>query len=709
MVSTCALRSASGSIALVDEVAGVGEEQRRRERRGRADVDRDDADLSGGDLPEEILERREVEDVAQALAVGLEQDRERAVARRDGEQVGGALALGPERRALAGELARQEQRPARVLAEARGEEGGVAEGADEQILHLVGLRQELLRVGGRLRLRQPQDDAVVGPHGVDAEAELEAAPLGDAGRERRVDAAAERRERQTRWSPTSSTNRSITRVRSLGTSPVAAAWSRTYRTRFEAALVEAVLVRERALGLAVGQRGEAPRRRRWRRPARRCARPGRRARTASCPARPGAGTTSTRSWVISLDAPRRGAEQEDLAARAPRRPSPRRARRRAGRRARRRRCPGRRRRGRGRGWCRALTMASASRPSARTAPLTRSQMMRGRELGELVGGVAPGEHVEHALERSRGQLGEGRRPGARARRARRRASVVHRRRWRRSAGRGRRAGSAGRASPRPRPSRMRARGRGAREQVAAVLREDDAARRAAPPGARRGRCAGARRRPRAAPRSGSPGRPRRCRGPAPATRWRRCTAGRPRLSRSSICGRCSRAIDPWWASAISAPAVSLSAAARRSARRRLFTKIIVERWARTSSTRRGWIARPDRALRRLGGAPRALACAGGLAELGSCPRRAPRCGAPGLAGARVDDGHRPRRQRASPAPSELAAAEQARDLLERPLRGRQADALQRPRRAERSASSRSSDSEEVRPALGRRRARGSRR
>jgi hypothetical protein len=65
-------------------------------------------------------------------------------------------------------------------------------------------------------------------------------------------------------------------------------------------------------------------------------------------------------------------------------------------------------------------------------------------------------------------------------------------------------------------------------------------------------------------------------------------AGRvPRLRRSSISWRFSRATEPWCASAICSPAVSLSDPASRSARRRLFVKIIVERCARTSSTSRG--------------------------------------------------------------------------------------------------------------------------
>ena len=63
----------------------------------------------------------------------------------------------------------------------------------------------------------------------------------------------------------------------------------------------------------------------------------------------------------------------------------------------------------------------------------------------------------------------------------------------------------------------------------------------------------------------------------------------PRLSSSSICARMSFATEPWCALAISSSATSLSACASRSARRRELQKIIVERWARMSSTSRGWI------------------------------------------------------------------------------------------------------------------------
>ena len=64
------------------------------------------------------------------------------------------------------------------------------------------------------------------------------------------------------------------------------------------------------------------------------------------------------------------------------------------------------------------------------------------------------------------------------------------------------------------------------------------------------------------------------------------TAGRrPALRSSSMRRRRSRLTDPWWARAISSPAVSFSRAHRRSARRRELAKTMVERTLRIISTR----------------------------------------------------------------------------------------------------------------------------
>ncbi len=65
---------------------------------------------------------------------------------------------------------------------------------------------------------------------------------------------------------------------------------------------------------------------------------------------------------------------------------------------------------------------------------------------------------------------------------------------------------------------------------------------------------------------------------------------RPSFSASSMSTRCGRASDPWWARTRGSPASSFSAAARRSATRRLLTKISVEVCDCTSASSRGWIA-----------------------------------------------------------------------------------------------------------------------
>ena len=148
----------------------------------------------------------------------------------------------------------------------------------------------------------------------------------------------------------------------------------------------------------------------------------------------------------------------------------------------------------------------------------------------------------------------------------------------------------------------------------------------------------------------------------------------PALSASSIRCRSSRAIEPWWARAISSPARSLSAVASRSARRRAFTNRIVERCARTSSSRRGCIA--GQMLRVSAATPDA---AGSPASAAASTR--PRhvldrhldAQVEGLRSTGVDDRHRPRR----PLADAVAPAQEAGDLLERPLRRREPDPLQR--------------------------------
>src|SRR5205823_4910770 len=73
-------------VVFVHVVRDVVEEERGRIGRGRGRLHVDEIELPGPEPLEEPLQGRQVEDVLQALAVGLEDDRERAVAARDLEQ-----------------------------------------------------------------------------------------------------------------------------------------------------------------------------------------------------------------------------------------------------------------------------------------------------------------------------------------------------------------------------------------------------------------------------------------------------------------------------------------------------------------------------------------------------------------------------------------------------------------------------------------------
>ena len=118
---------------------------------------------AGTDVGEHLAQRGKVEDVAQALTRRFEQDREGRVAGRDLEEPGRALALLPERRALAGPAAGEQQRARRVLAEMRREQRRGRHAGDHELVELVGVDEQDLERDLLERFRKPADDAVVGP------------------------------------------------------------------------------------------------------------------------------------------------------------------------------------------------------------------------------------------------------------------------------------------------------------------------------------------------------------------------------------------------------------------------------------------------------------------------------------------------------------------------------------------------------------------
>jgi hypothetical protein len=203
-------------VALVHVRGDVVEEQARGEgRRGRR-LDLDHVDLAAVQPAQQLGQPRQVEHVAQALAVGLEDDRELRVAPRDLEQRLRLQPLLPQRRALARVGARDEQRARGVLAEARAEQRAGAELGRRRRPRARRVDEDEVGARRLVGVGEVDDDPVVGPDRVGLEAVL----LADAAREREapggVDAPAVGLRTHSRQSPISSRKRSMTIVRSLG-------------------------------------------------------------------------------------------------------------------------------------------------------------------------------------------------------------------------------------------------------------------------------------------------------------------------------------------------------------------------------------------------------------------------------------------------------------------------------------------------------------
>jgi len=183
-----------GRVAVVEKTGDIGEEERRGERRRLLGIDGGDANLAASHVGQRADESRHVEEVAQALPIGFEQDRERSVPRRHGEEVRRPLALLPQRRAHAGTALRQQQRSRRVLAELCGEERRRAELPHHERLDFVRIGQQEPRFRRHVDIGKADHEAVVSPQGFDFDPGFLANLCRRRHRPRRMNASAPRRE-----------------------------------------------------------------------------------------------------------------------------------------------------------------------------------------------------------------------------------------------------------------------------------------------------------------------------------------------------------------------------------------------------------------------------------------------------------------------------------------------------------------------------------
>ncbi len=159
-------------VPLVQELGDIAEQQGAGEGRGLRGGDLDQADPARLDVAHQLHEARHVEDVLEALADRLQDDRERAELAGHLQQLSGALALLPQRGALAGAAARQQQRAGGALAEAGGEQRRAADLVGDDLLDLALVEGDVRRADRGLlgvvlgaRLRRARGPAGPGPSG----------------------------------------------------------------------------------------------------------------------------------------------------------------------------------------------------------------------------------------------------------------------------------------------------------------------------------------------------------------------------------------------------------------------------------------------------------------------------------------------------------------------------------------------------------------
>ena len=208
-------------VSLVHVDADPSEEQRLRERRRVVGVDGDEPRATRPEVRHHLAERRDVEDVLEALPRGLQQDREVGVLGRLRQEIGRALPLLPERRALAGPSAGEQERPRRRLAERAREHRGLRQRPHDQLLDRLGVEHEVVdgdpldRLGNRTTIPSSlHSTCAPGPNRSSIRASI-AIDQGAWTREPNGDST------HIRQSPISSRKRSTTTVRSSGTAPVA--------------------------------------------------------------------------------------------------------------------------------------------------------------------------------------------------------------------------------------------------------------------------------------------------------------------------------------------------------------------------------------------------------------------------------------------------------------------------------------------------------
>ncbi len=136
------------SVAVVEKIRRVIEQQRGGKGRRCGRLYSLHANRPLLHLMQDPLQAVKIEHIAQALAIGFQQDGEPLVAGGDSQQVGRLATLQPQRRAFARSASGQQQRAGGVLAKTRGEQGRTPQFANDDILDFVSCGKNHAEAGG---------------------------------------------------------------------------------------------------------------------------------------------------------------------------------------------------------------------------------------------------------------------------------------------------------------------------------------------------------------------------------------------------------------------------------------------------------------------------------------------------------------------------------------------------------------------------------
>src|ERR1700722_903629 len=157
------------SVTVVNVIRDVGKQQRCRERRRPLRLKAGDANRTALNSGKDRSGGGQIKNIANALAIGLQNNWKRREPCGYGKKIGRTFALLPERRAHAGAPLRKQQSTACRFAKLGCKKGSAPELPKYQVPEFRGRGQQIFCTNGLLVIWKTKHKAVVRPHRLDFE------------------------------------------------------------------------------------------------------------------------------------------------------------------------------------------------------------------------------------------------------------------------------------------------------------------------------------------------------------------------------------------------------------------------------------------------------------------------------------------------------------------------------------------------------------